>query len=64
MIVKLIRPSDVGAPCLIYGERGLAGVLKGTPEVLAQLKGRSGFFEAELGERGWRLERPVAEQPW
>ena len=44
MIVKLVRPNDVGAPCLLFGERGLAGVLKGTPEVLAQLKGRSGFF--------------------
>ena len=64
MIVKLVRPNDVGAPCLLFGQDGLAGVLKTTPEVLAQLKGRSGFFEAELGERGWRLERPAPEQSW
>ncbi len=64
MIVKLVRPNDVGAPCLLFGEQGLAGVLRGTPEVLSQLKGRSGFFEAELGERGWKLERQVADQSW
>ena len=64
MIVKLVKPQDVGAPCLLFEEQGIAGFVKATADVLAMIDGRSGYFEAKQDNGAWRFEGKVADQRW
>lgn len=64
MIVRLFRPENKPGPWLLWAPSGEKGFIEPTREMLSQMEGLSGYFEAEPTDDGWQIGQRVEDQRW